>query len=115
MKRRRLTRGADARRFTPQEALDALPDVIYHLETFEQVRASVPMVRDKTTHSLYAIRTLTCVACACTCRLQYLLSRKIKGMGVKMVLSGEGADEEFGGYLYFHKAPNAVEFHKEVH
>jgi asparagine synthase (glutamine-hydrolysing) len=56
--------------FTPQEALDALPDVIWHLETFEQVRASVPM---------------------------YLLSRKIKGMGVKMVLSGEGADEAFGG------------------
>ncbi len=72
--------------FTPQEALDALPDVIYHLETFEQVRASVPM---------------------------YLLSRKIKGMGVKMVLSGEGADEIFGGYLYFHKAPSATELHKE--
>jgi asparagine synthase (glutamine-hydrolysing) len=72
--------------FTPQEALDALPDVIYHLETFEQVRASVPM---------------------------YLLSRKIKGMGVKMVLSGEGADEAFGGYLYFHKAPSAEEFHRE--
>jgi asparagine synthase (glutamine-hydrolysing) len=72
--------------FTPQEALDALPDVIYHLETFEQVRASVPM---------------------------YLLSRKIKGMGVKMVLSGEGADEAFGGYLYFHKAPSADEFHRE--
>jgi asparagine synthase (glutamine-hydrolysing) len=72
--------------FTPQEALDALPDVIWHLETFEQVRASVPM---------------------------YLLSRKIKGMGVKMVLSGEGADEAFGGYLYFHKAPSAEEFHRE--
>lgn len=72
--------------FTPQEALDALPDVIYHLETFEQVRASVPM---------------------------YLLARKIKAMGVKVVLSGEGADEIFGGYLYFHKAPNPVEFHKE--
>jgi asparagine synthase (glutamine-hydrolysing) len=72
--------------FTPQEALDALPDVIYHLETFEQVRASVPM---------------------------YLLARKIKAMGVKMVLSGEGADEAFGGYLYFHKAPSADEFHRE--
>ena len=72
--------------FTPQEALDALPDVIWHLETFEQVRASVPM---------------------------YLLSRKIKAMGVKMVLSGEGADEAFGGYLYFHKAPSADEFHRE--
>ena len=72
--------------FTPQEALDALPDVIWHLETFEQVRASVPM---------------------------YLLSRKIKAMGVKMVLSGEGADEIFGGYLYFHKAPNPEELHKE--
>jgi asparagine synthase (glutamine-hydrolysing) len=72
--------------FTPQEALDALPDVIYHLETFEQVRASVPM---------------------------YLLARKIKAMGVKMVLSGEGADEAFGGYLYFHKAPSSDEFHRE--
>ena len=72
--------------FTPEEALDALPDIIYHLETFEQVRASVPM---------------------------YLLSRRIKSMGFKMVLSGEGADELFGGYLYFHKAPNAKEFHKE--
>ena len=72
--------------FTPQEALDALPDVIWHLETFEQVRASVPM---------------------------YLLARKIKAMGVKMVLSGEGADEIFGGYLYFHKAPSPAELHKE--
>ena len=72
--------------FTPEEALDALPDVVYHLETFEQVRASVPM---------------------------YLLSRRIKSMGFKMVLSGEGADELFGGYLYFHKAPSKEEFHKE--
>ena len=72
--------------FTAQEALDALPDVVYHIESFEQVRASVPM---------------------------FLLSRKIKGFGVKMVLSGEGADEMFGGYLYFHEAPNAEEFHRE--
>jgi len=72
--------------FTPAEALDALRDVVWHLETFEQVRASVPM---------------------------YLLSRHIKAMGFKMVLSGEGADELFGGYLYFHKAPNAKEFHAE--
>ena len=72
--------------FTPEEALDALPDVVWHLETFEQVRASVPM---------------------------YLLSRAIKSMGFKMVLSGEGADELFGGYLYFHKAPSPEEFHKE--
>ncbi|OUS43683.1 asparagine synthetase [Ostreococcus tauri] len=72
--------------FTPEEALDALPDVIWHLETFEQVRASVPM---------------------------YLLSRHIKSLGFKMVLSGEGADELFGGYLYFHKAPNPTEFHAE--
>ena len=72
--------------FTPEEALDALPDIVYHLETFEQVRASVPM---------------------------YLLSRRIKSMGFKMVLSGEGADELFGGYLYFHKAPSKEEFHKE--
>ena len=72
--------------FTPEEALDALPDIVWHLETFEQVRASVPM---------------------------YLLSRRIKSMGFKMVLSGEGADELFGGYLYFHKAPSAEEFHRE--
>ena len=72
--------------FTPEEALDALPDIVYHLETFEQVRASVPM---------------------------YLLCRHIKSLGFKMVLSGEGADELFGGYLYFHKAPDAAEFHRE--
>ena len=69
----------------PEEALDALPDIVC-TETFEQVRASVPM---------------------------YLLSRAIKSYGFKMVLSGEGADELFGGYLYFHKAPSAAEFHKE--
>ncbi|KAK3266080.1 Asparagine synthetase, partial [Cymbomonas tetramitiformis] len=72
--------------FTPEEALDALPDVVYHLESYEQVRASVPM---------------------------YLLSRKIKSMGVKMVLSGEGADETLGGYLYFHQAPDREEYHRE--
>jgi asparagine synthase (glutamine-hydrolysing) len=74
--------------FTVQEGLDALRDVIYHLETFDvtTVRASTPM---------------------------YLLARKIKTMGIKMVLSGEGADEIFGGYLYFHKAPNKEEFHDE--
>eukprot|EP00899_Mesostigma_viride_P026297 jgi/Mesvir1/6852/Mv25044-RA.2 len=72
--------------FTVQEALDSLYDLIWHLESFEQVRASVPM---------------------------YLMSRKIKAMGVKMVISGEGADEIFGGYLYFHKAPSAEEFHRE--
>lgn len=75
--------------FTVQEGLDALRDVIYHLETYDvtTVRASTPM---------------------------YLLSRVIKSMGVKMVLSGEGADEIFGGYLYFHKAPNAQAFHEET-
>lgn len=74
--------------FTVQEGLDAISDVIYHLETFDvtTVRASTPM---------------------------YLLSRKIKAMGVKMVLSGEGSDEVFGGYLYFHAAPDADSFHKE--
>ncbi|KAI9225165.1 asparagine synthase [Blastocladiella britannica] len=74
--------------FTIQEGLDALSDVIYHLETYDvtTIRASTPM---------------------------YLLSRKIKAMGVKMVLSGEGADEVFGGYLYFHSAPSDAEFHKE--
>jgi len=72
--------------FTPQEALDALPEVVYHLESYEQCRAATPM---------------------------FLLARRIKAMGVKMVLSGEGADETLGGYLYFHKAPNAAEFHKE--
>lgn len=75
--------------FTIQEALDALEDVVYHLETYDitTIRASTPM---------------------------YLLSRAIKAMGIKMVLSGEGADELFGGYLYFHKAPNAKEFHEET-
>lgn len=75
--------------FTLQEGLDALRDVIYHVETYDvtTVRASTPM---------------------------YLMARKIKAMGVKMVLSGEGADEIFGGYLYFYKAPNAREFHEET-
>jgi asparagine synthase (glutamine-hydrolysing) len=75
--------------FTIQEGLDAIRDVIYHLETYDvtTIRASTPM---------------------------YLMARVIKSMGVKMVLSGEGADEIFGGYLYFHKAPNAEEFHKET-
>jgi asparagine synthase (glutamine-hydrolysing) len=75
--------------FTVQEGLDAIRDVIYHLETYDitTVRASTPM---------------------------YLLARVIKSMGIKMVLSGEGADEVFGGYLYFHKAPDANEFHDET-
>jgi len=75
--------------FTIQEGLDALKDVIYHLETYDvtTIRASTPM---------------------------YLMARVIKSMGIKMVLSGEGADELFGGYLYFHKAPNAKEFHEET-
>ena len=75
--------------YTIQEGLDALRDVIYFIETYDitTVRASVPM---------------------------YLLARVIKSMGIKMVLSGEGADEIFGGYLYFHKAPSAEEFHKEI-
>lgn len=75
--------------FTVQEGLDAIRDVIYHLETYDvtTVRASTPM---------------------------YLLARVIKSMGIKMVLSGEGADELFGGYLYFHKAPNAQAFHEET-
>ncbi len=90
--------------FTVQEGLDAIPDVIYHLETYDvtTVRASTPM---------------------------YLLSRKIKAMGVKMVLSGEGSDEILGGtrmpvndfdgltidsgYLYFHQAPDPASFHQE--
>ena len=75
--------------FIEQEGIDALKEVIYHLETYDvtTVRASTPM---------------------------YLMARKIKAMGIKMVLSGEGADEIFGGYLYFHKAPNAQEFHEEL-
>ena len=75
--------------FTVQEGLDAIKDVIYHLETYDvtTIRASTPM---------------------------YLLARVIKSMGIKMVLSGEGADELFGGYLYFHKAPNAKAFHEET-
>ncbi len=76
-------------KFTIQEGLDAIRDVIYNLETYDitTIRASTPM---------------------------YLMARVIKSMGVKMVLSGEGADELFGGYLYFHKAPSAEEFHKET-
>lgn len=75
--------------YTIQEGLDAIKDVIYHLETYDvtTIRAATPM---------------------------YLLARVIKSMGIKMVLTGEGADEIFGGYLYFHKAPNAEEFHKET-
>jgi asparagine synthase (glutamine-hydrolysing) len=75
--------------YTLEEGLDAIRDVIYHLETYDvtSVRASTPM---------------------------YLLARVIRSMGIKMVLSGEGADEIFGGYLYFHKAPNAKEFHEET-
>lgn len=76
-------------KFTIQEGLDAVKDVIYNLETYDitTVRASTPM---------------------------YLMARVIKSMGVKMVLSGEGADELFGGYLYFHKAPSAKDFHEET-
>ena len=75
--------------YTVQEGLDVLRDVIYHTETYDitTVRASTPM---------------------------YLLARVIKSMGIKMVLSGEGADEIFGGYLYFHKAPDARSFHEET-
>ena len=75
--------------FSIQEGLDAIRDVIYHLETYDvtTIRASTPM---------------------------YLLARVIKSMGIKMVLSGEGSDELFGGYLYFHKAPNAEKFHEET-
>ena len=76
-------------KFTIQEGIDAIRDVIYHLETYDitTIRASTPM---------------------------YLMARAIKAMGIKMVLSGEGADEIFGGYLYFHKAPSAKEFHEET-
>ena len=75
--------------FTVQEGLDALRDVIWHIESFDTttVRASTPM---------------------------YLMARRIRATGVKMVLSGEGADEIFGGYLYFHKAPSARAFHEEL-
>lgn len=75
--------------YTVQEGLDAIRDVIYYLETYDvtTVRASTPM---------------------------YLLARVIKSMGIKMVLSGEGADEIFGGYLYFHKAPSAKALHEET-
>ena len=75
--------------YTVQEGLDVLQDVIYHLETYDvtTIRAATPM---------------------------YLMARKIKSMGIKMVLSGEGADEVFGGYLYFHMAPNKEELHNET-
>ena len=76
-------------KFTIQEGLDAIKDVIHHLETYDitTIRASTPM---------------------------FLMARAIKSLGIKMVLSGEGADELFGGYLYFHKAPSAKEFHEET-
>ncbi|MFD1015549.1 asparagine synthase B [Winogradskyella rapida] len=76
-------------KFTIQEGLDAIKDVIYNIETYDitTIRSSTPM---------------------------YLMARVIKSMGIKMVLSGEGADELFGGYLYFHKAPDAQEFHEET-
>jgi asparagine synthase (glutamine-hydrolysing) len=75
--------------YTVEEGIDAMPEVVYHLETFNPttLRAGTPM---------------------------YLMARKIKALGIKMVLTGEGADEIFGGYLYFHKAPNEIEFHKET-
>ncbi len=75
--------------YTLQEGIDALEEVIYHLETYDvtTIRAATPM---------------------------YLMARKIRAMGIKMVLSGEGADEIFGGYLYFHKAPDARSFHEET-
>lgn len=75
--------------FTVQEGIDALSDVIYHLETYDvtTIRASTPM---------------------------YLMARRIRAMGIKMVLSGEGSDELFGGYLYFHKAPDAKSLHEET-
>jgi asparagine synthase (glutamine-hydrolysing) len=75
--------------FTVQEGIDALADVVYHLETYDvtTIRASTPM---------------------------YLMARRIRAMGIKMVLSGEGSDEIFGGYLYFHKAPNAQALHEET-
>lgn len=75
--------------FTVQDGIDAIEDVIYHIETYDvtTIRASTPM---------------------------FLMSRKIKSLGVKMVISGEGSDEIFGGYLYFHKAPNKEEFHEET-
>jgi len=74
--------------YTVQQGIDALSDVIYHIESFDvtSIRSSTPM---------------------------YIMARRIKATGVKMVLSGEGADEIFGGYLYFHKAPNKTEFHEE--
>lgn len=72
-----------------QDGIDAIEEVIYHIETYDvtTIRASTPM---------------------------FLMSRKIKSLGVKMVISGEGSDEIFGGYLYFHKAPNKEEFHRET-
>lgn len=75
--------------YTVQEGIDAIEDVIYAIETFNPttIRASIPM---------------------------YLMSRKIKSLGIKMLLTGEGSDEIFGGYLYFHKAPNKKEFHQET-
>lgn len=72
-----------------QDGIDAIEEVIYHVETYDvtTIRASTPM---------------------------FLMARKIKSLGVKMVISGEGSDEIFGGYLYFHKAPNKEDFHRET-
>jgi asparagine synthase (glutamine-hydrolysing) len=75
--------------FTVEEGIDAISEVIYHIETFNPttIRAATPM---------------------------YLMARKIKSQGIKMLMTGEGSDEVFGGYLYFHKAPNKSEFHQET-
>jgi asparagine synthase (glutamine-hydrolysing) len=75
--------------FTIEEGIDVIPDVIYHIETFNPttIRAATPM---------------------------FIMARKIKSFGIKMLLTGEGSDEVFGGYLYFHKAPNKKEFHQET-
>ncbi|RRT79366.1 hypothetical protein B296_00024608 [Ensete ventricosum] len=87
--RRRTVNVADESLCVFQDGIDAIEDVIYHIETYDvtTIRASTPM---------------------------FLMSRKIKALGVKMVISGEGSDELFGGYLYFHKAPNKEEFHRET-
>ncbi len=98
--------------FTVQEGLDAIRDVIYHIETYDvtTIRAStLDAIRDV----IYHIETYDVTTIRASTPM-YLMSRKIKAMGIKMVLSGEGSDEVFGGYLYFHKAPNAKELHEET-
>ena len=115
--------------FTVQEGLDALEDLIWHIESFEQVSAEwqcMPQDANHTSRKGGALMHAHYICAAAWQQLSvdtimppqvraavpmYILTRKINAMGIKVVLSGEGADEALGGYLFFHKAPDAAEFH----